>query len=97
MIRMTWLLLLLPSPQQDTPDKAIRKYLKAQAEAMEKDFFPAVKTADDFEKIRPRLREQYFDMLGLWPIPEKTPLHATVTGKLEFPTFTVEKQSIRGV
>lgn len=91
MIRMTWLLLLLPSPQQDTPDKAIRKYLKAQAEAMEKDFFPAVKTADDFEKIRPRLREQYFDMLGLWPIPEKTPLHATVTGKLEFPTFTVEK------
>ncbi len=91
MIRMTWLLLLLPSPQQDTPDKAIRKYLKAQAEAMEKDFFPTVKTAEDFEKIRPKLREQYFDMLGLWPIPDKTPLHATVTGKLEFPTFTVEK------
>src|SRR5262249_26063912 len=31
----------------------------------------------------PRLKEQFLDMLGLWPLPERTPLHATVTGTLE--------------
>jgi dienelactone hydrolase len=30
-------------------------------------------------------------MLGLWPLPEKTPLNATVTGKLEYPGYVVEK------
>jgi dienelactone hydrolase len=92
MTRLAWLLLLiLPAPQQDPPDKVIRAYLKKQAEAIEKDFFPTLKTAEDFEKLRPTLRQQYFDMLGLWPMPEKTPLKATVTGRLEFPNFTVEK------
>ena len=28
-------------------------------------------------------KEQYFHMLGLWPLPEKTPLDATVTGTLD--------------
>ena len=37
----------------------------------------------DFEKIRPALRSDYLYMLGLAPLPERTPLHATVTGKLK--------------
>jgi dienelactone hydrolase len=83
--------LLLLALAQDSPDKTIRTHLKAQAEALEKDFFPELKSAADFERIRPKLRERYFDMLGLWPLPEKTPLHATVTGTLDFPGFSVEK------
>jgi cephalosporin-C deacetylase-like acetyl esterase len=84
--------LLGSQQQQQTPaDQAIRKFLKADAEAIEKDFFAGVKTAADFEKLRPALRDQYFDMLGLKPLPEKTPLKATVTGTLDFPNFTVEK------
>src|ERR1035438_8354392 len=31
------------------------------------------------------------DMLGLWPIPEKTPLKATVTGQVEAHGVVVEK------
>jgi dienelactone hydrolase len=87
------LALVLPAAAapQDSPDRRIRQYLKAQAEALEKEFLPDLKTAEDFEKARPKLREQYLDMLGLWPLPEKTPLKPVVTGKLEFPTFTVEK------
>jgi dienelactone hydrolase len=84
-------ILLTAATPQDSPDQSIRRYLTAQAELLEKAFFPAVKTADDFEKLRPALRDQYFDMLGLRPLPEKTPLHATVTGTLEFPGFTAQK------
>jgi dienelactone hydrolase len=77
---------------QNTPqDQAIRKYLSAQAAQLEKDFHPQVKSAADFEKLRPDLRRQYHDMLGLWPIPEKTPLKAAVTGKVEGPGYTIEK------
>src|ERR1043166_303053 len=91
---MKWLalpLLLALQAPQETPAQTIRKYLKAQAESIEKEFLPTVKTGEHFEKLRRMLRDQYFDMLGLKPLPEKTPLHATVTGKLDFPNFTVEK------
>ena len=30
-------------------------------------------------------------MIGLWPLPEKTPLNATVTGSIERDDFVVEK------
>jgi hypothetical protein len=39
-------------------------------------------------------------MLGLWPLPPRTDLKATVTGKVEAPEFTVEKlhyQSLPGL
>ena len=72
-------------------DKTIRQYLTAQANVLERDFFPGVKTQADFEKIRPELKRQYLEMLGLWPLPEKTPLHATTTGRIDDkPDFTVE-------
>ncbi|MCY3023975.1 MAG: prolyl oligopeptidase family serine peptidase [Planctomycetota bacterium] len=72
-------------------DKTIRRYLAARAAELERDFLPGVKTAADFEKARPELRQAYLYMLGLWPLPEKTPLNAKVTGKLEQPGYTVEK------
>jgi len=78
-------------PELTPADRAIREHLKARAAALEKEFLPQVKTAEDFEKLRPALREQYFFMLGLRPLPEKTPLQAVVTGRLDFPDFTVEK------
>jgi dipeptidyl aminopeptidase/acylaminoacyl peptidase len=38
------------------------------------------------------LRQQYFEMLGLWPLPERTPLNAQITGVLEREEgFRVEK------
>lgn len=40
---------------------------------------------------RPELHRRMLEMLGLWPIPEKTPLHAKVTGTVERPDFVIEK------
>jgi dienelactone hydrolase len=83
--------LLLVAAQPTPADRAIRDHLTSRAKELEKDFLPEVKTAADFEKMRPELHRQYLDMLGLWPLPEKTPLKATITGKLDYPGCTIEK------
>jgi dienelactone hydrolase len=44
-----------------------------------------------WEARRPELRREAAEMLGLDPLPERTPLHAVITGKLEEKDFTVEK------
>ncbi len=90
-ILLVFALIQAKKPEFTPADRAIRDYLKAQAARLEKEFLPDVKTAEDFDRRRPELRRQYFSMLGLWPMPEKTPLNPAVTGRLEFPDFTVEK------
>ncbi|HTU91314.1 MAG TPA: prolyl oligopeptidase family serine peptidase [Gemmataceae bacterium] len=50
-----------------------------------------IKTRADWEKKRPEFRRQFLDMIGLWPLPPRTDLHAAITGKVETGLFTVEK------
>ncbi len=50
-----------------------------------------IRSKEDWEKRRPELRRQFLDMLGLWPLPARTDLKATITGKLKGDGFTVEK------
>ncbi|MCY2964151.1 MAG: prolyl oligopeptidase family serine peptidase [Planctomycetota bacterium] len=50
-----------------------------------------VTSREEWEAQRDERKEQFLDMLGLWPIPEKTPLKAVVTGALERDGFRVEK------
>ncbi len=57
-------------------------------------------TLQDWEADRPILRQQLFDMLGLAPLPEKTPLVPVITGVVEHPDFIVERvhfQSLPGL
>jgi cephalosporin-C deacetylase-like acetyl esterase len=86
---------------QDAPgDRSIRQFLAARAAELEREFLPGVKTSADFERLRPQLRADFFDMLGLKPMPERTPLKATVTGKVEQAGYTLEKlhfQSLPGL
>jgi dienelactone hydrolase len=62
-----------------------------EAERLDGAFLAGVKSRGGWQKLRPRLHQQYLDMLGLWPLPEHTPLKATVTGTLERDSFVVEK------
>jgi dienelactone hydrolase len=64
-------------------DVMIEKYLAAETDRLALKFLDGARTLADWQKIRPRLYQEYMDMLGLWPIPAKTPLQATVTGTLE--------------
>lgn len=69
----------------------IEKYLAAEADKLSQKFLDGAKTIDEWKKKRPRLHQEYLDMLGLWPLPEKTPLKATVTGTLESQGAIIEK------
>ncbi len=72
-------------------DVMIEKYLAAETDKLSAKFLDGAKTLEEWKQKRPRLYQEYMDMLGLWPIPEKTPLKATVTGEVEAHGVVVEK------
>ncbi len=75
---------LYDPPDQGQPgDAMIQEYLLQEAGKIEAAFLDGIKSAEDWKRAHARIRQEYFDMLGLWPMPEKTPLHATVTRTLE--------------
>lgn len=80
-----------PGPPGPTPaDAALAAYFRAETETISKASLADVKTVQDWEAKRGPLRQQLFEMLGLDPLPEKTDLKATVTGRVDHPKFTVE-------
>lgn len=72
-------------------EERMAAYLARRAAEIEATYLAGVSTWADWEARRPALRQQYLEMLGLWPLPEKTPLQPTVTGILEREDFLVEK------
>jgi dienelactone hydrolase len=71
-------------------DRMIQEYLRRESEKLDARFLDGIKSAADWNLVRPRYKQEYFHMLGLWPLPEKTPLKAAVTGTLSGEGFTVE-------
>jgi dienelactone hydrolase len=71
-------------------DKMIQGHLRRASQKVEADFLGNIKSAADWNSARPRFREEYFDMLGLNPLPEKTPLQATVTRTLDRGDYLVD-------
>src|SRR5262245_54792272 len=91
------LLLLTMTPAAEPPadtakaDEAIHKYLAAETRRLSERFMDGAKSKAEWEAKRPKLKEQFLDMVGLWPLPEKTPLKATVTGTLDRQGVIIEK------
>lgn len=87
--------LMLPVLQAATPDEAadmMRRFLQREAVRLDAAFLDGATNREEWEDRRERLRREYLDMLGLWPLPERTPLRAQVTGVLERDEgFRVEK------
>ena len=52
-----------------------------------------IQSLDDWKKQQPRLRRQLLDMLGLNPLPRRTPLKAQITGRLERDAYRIEVRS----
>ncbi|HEY7315191.1 MAG TPA: prolyl oligopeptidase family serine peptidase [Gemmataceae bacterium] len=79
-------------PDKPLPgDAAIERYLQKETERLSQRFLDGAKTREEWEARKPRLRREYFEMLGLWPLPEKTPLRATITGTVERGEVVIEK------
>src|SRR5687768_13053160 len=54
-------------------------------------FKPAFKDKAAWETRAKTLREQTLVALGLWPMPEKTPLKPVIHGKIDRDDYTIEK------
>jgi dienelactone hydrolase len=80
-----------PDPPEQPYDRPIRKYLADRAAELERELLPWIGTAAELDAARPGLRAELLDMLGLKPLPERTPLNAKLTGRFERDTYTVEK------
>lgn len=52
---------------------------------------PVYKTRAEWEARAALLRKQILSAAGLLPMPEKTPLHAQVFGRISHPDYTIEK------
>ena len=74
------------------PQNAMLQFLKQEALRLDSKFLDGITNRQQWEALRPQLREEYLEMLGLWPLPERTPLEAKVTGVIERDEgFRVEK------
>jgi hypothetical protein len=78
-----------PEKQKATAD--IHQFFRRVTQRLADADLADVKTLDDWQAKRPRLREQMLEMLGLWPMPERTDLEATITGTVDAGEFVVEK------
>ena len=78
-------------PDRSNPgDTMIQEYLRTEAQKLEADFLAEIKTREDWERQKPRLVSEYFHMLGLSPLPERTPLTATITRTLDRGDYFVD-------
>jgi len=53
--------------------------------------FPEIKTRSQWEHRAQLIKEQILFSAGLWPMPEKTPLRARISDRVEYGDFSVEK------
>jgi len=78
-------------PDRGQPgDEMIQGYLSREAQKIHDGFMQDVESSEDWEKLRAGYKQEYFHMLGLWPMPAKTPLKATVTGTLAGDGYVVD-------
>lgn len=83
--------ILRPNKNPSPGDLLFEKYFAMEVGRIAKESMADIKTLEDWQKARVTYRKQLYEMLGLDPLPKKTNLKATVTGKVDHPEFTVEK------
>ena len=100
------LLPVLAASAEDAPSDTARgdrmrdAYFRRQVKEIADAALADVRTRADWEERRPEMRRRFLEMLGIWPLPPRADLHATVTGKVEMDDYTIEKlhfQSLPGL
>ncbi|HQL73688.1 MAG TPA: prolyl oligopeptidase family serine peptidase [Phycisphaerae bacterium] len=88
-----------PPPSGSPGDEMIHKYLSHLATKMEADWLvgtkeifgeDAITSREDWEKARVEWKREYFHMLGLDPMPPRTPLNPTITGTIQRDGYVVD-------
>ncbi|MFN7804791.1 MAG: hypothetical protein ACK5TO_12290, partial [Planctomycetaceae bacterium] len=81
---------LLWGQEEPGGDAALRRWLANETRDVGRGESAWALTAEEWDSLRAPLREQYLDMLGLWPLPERTPLKPVVTKTLQRDGFLVQ-------
>ena len=89
---LTLLLPVTAEPARDTArgDRMLADYFRAETATLADRCLADVESLEDWTARREEYRRQLAEMLGLDPMPGRTDLKATVTGKRETEWFTVE-------
>jgi cephalosporin-C deacetylase-like acetyl esterase len=75
-------------------------FLKKTAANISSQPLSGIGSLENWKQRRPELRRQLFYMVGLEPMPKRTPLNAQITGILQRPNYRIEKivfQSLPGL
>lgn len=90
----------VPAAEPVDGDALLAEYFRRETAAVGDACLADIDTLDDWQARRGPARREFLDMLGLDPLPEKTPLAAVVTGTVAHEAFTVESlhfQSLPGL
>jgi dienelactone hydrolase len=72
-------------------DRMLANYFRAETARLAGGELQGINSLEEWRRRQPILRRQLLEMLGLDPLPERTELHATVTGVVQGDGFRVEK------
>jgi cephalosporin-C deacetylase-like acetyl esterase len=76
------------------------QFLKKTAAEISDRSLSHIQRLEDWNRQRPVIRSQLLSMLGLEPLPKRTPLKVRITGTLQRPNYRIEKvvfQSLPGL
>jgi len=81
-------------------DLALAEYFRVETALLSQNCLAGIQTLDHWTSARAGWVQQLQEMLGLWPMPDRTELQATVTGRIDHDRFSVENvhfQSLPGL
>ena len=82
-------------PVSSPSDAALVNYFRQETAQLSELCLADIHSRADWEVKRGEFRRELQEMLGLWPLPERTDLQPVVTGKLEADGFTMKKISFQ--
>ena len=77
--------------KETSPTERLVQYFESETRKIERACLAKFDSVDEWESQRARRRSELLEMLGLDPLPKKTPLEAVVTGMAEADDFVVER------
>lgn len=72
-------------------DSELREYFQTEIDSIRSQNLSGIRTLEDWDSKREQYRGELLEMLGLQPLPERTPLEPQITGIVEHDEFLVEK------
>lgn len=78
------------APPERPGDRMLAAYFAAETARLRDACLAEIRSIDDWRSKRDEYRRQLLEMLGLDPLPERTDLKATITGRVERDDFIVE-------